>query len=362
MRILQKYLLRQFLRNLAICLTTSVLLFTIIDFFDRIDVIAGEETTIGAVIIYFLLKVPVTLHLMLPVSTLVATLLTVGLLSKNSEVTAIRASGIPLFSFAQPLLLTGMALSFVALGFSEVVVPYCSRKSHEIYNIDIRKKDQLGKYSQDNFWWRNGDTFYTTDAFDSRTNTLHSLTALKLDDSFRVIRRLDADKTTWIDANLGWMMLGVNDQHFSKVGELNQSRFKRLPLPIEQEPRFFYDLELDPESMGYFSFRRYMAKLKRDGIPINSYISDLRAKLSFPFVNFICVLVALPFALKSARQGGMALHFIAGVIIGFTYFFVHSLALALGRAELLDPTASAWAANLLLGFVGLILNWGAEAP
>jgi len=339
-----------------------VLLFTIIDFFDRIDKIVGEETTIGSALLYFALKIPITIQLMLPVSVLIATLGTVGLLAKNSEVTAIRAAGVTLFSFAKPILLAGFALSFIAFGFSEVVVPYCSRKSHEIYNIDIKKKDQKGRYSQDNFWWRSNDKFFTIDAFDSRTNTLHDLTALELNKSFEITRRIDANKANWIDNLLGWSMNSVVDLHFLPSGEVVREKYKRLPLPIEQEPRFFYDLELEPESMGYFAFRKYIDKLHGDGIPINSYLADLRSKISFPFVNFICVLVALPFALKNARGGDMSAHFLSGVVIGFAYYFVHSLAIALGRAELLGPTAAAWAANILLGFVGVILNWGAEAP
>jgi lipopolysaccharide export system permease protein len=362
MLIIHRYILRQFLRNLGICLTNAVLLFTVIDFFDRIDIIAGEDTSIGLTFLYFLLKVPTTIHLMLPVSTLVATLMTVGLLSKTSEITAVRAAGVPLVSLAHPLLIAGLALSFISLGFSEVIVPYCSRKSHEIYNIDIRKKHLKGLYSQGNVWWRSGDTFYTVSAFDSRSNSIIGLTSLQVNSNFDIIRRTDSAKANWLDSNLGWSMQEVKDLHFGQNQAISKNEYQSLPLPISQEPDFFYDRDLDVESMGYLSLKKYIKKLKGDGIPVQKYLSDLRAKLSFPFVNFICVLVSLPFALKSSRHGGMAVPFIAGVAIGLSYFFVHSLAIALGRAELLSPTLAAWTANLILGTVGLILNWGSEAP
>jgi len=204
--------------------------------------------------------------------------------------------------------------------------------------------------------------FFSIDAFDSRSNKIIGLTAFEFNDSFHVIRRTEASSASWIDSNLGWTMLNVSDHHFTPSEDMISEKFKRLPLPIEQPPRFFYDLELEPETMGFFSLRKYINKLRRDGISVNSYTADLRSKISFPFVNFITILIALPFALKTARSGGMALNFIAGITIGFSYYFVHSLSISLGRAELLDPTLSAWTANILLGFVGLILNWGAEAP
>jgi lipopolysaccharide export system permease protein len=362
MLIIHKYILRQFLRNIGICLTTAVLLFTVIDFFDRIDIIASEDASFGTAILYFLLKVPATIHLMLPVSTLVATLLTVGLLSRTSEIIAIRAAGIPLINFAQPILMAGLALSFISLGFSEVVVPYCSRKSHEIYNIDIRKKHLKGIYSQGNFWWRSGDALYTIAAFDSRNNSMLGLTSIHIDESFNISKRTDAKEAKWIDSNLGWSMKAVRELSFNKNEVASKEEFQSLPLAINQEPDFFYDREMDAESMGYLAFKKHIKKLKGEGIPVNPLMADLRAKLAFPFVNFICVLVSLPFALKSSRQGGMAIPFLAGVAIGLSYFFIHSLAVALGRAEMLNPTLAAWSANLLLGFVGLILNWGSEAP
>ncbi|MDZ4787146.1 MAG: LPS export ABC transporter permease LptG [bacterium] len=362
MKILNKYILNQFIKNLILTLTIGVLLFTVIDFFDRIDNIVEEDAPWLSVLVYFAYKIPITTHFMLPISILISTLFTIGILSKNSEITAMRASGLPLFRLARPLLFTGLALSFVSFGFSELVVPFCNRKSHEIYNIDIKKKNERGSYSQENFWWRNGEKFFSIDMFDSRSQTLLGLTSLEFGETFDINRRTDAKNVNWIDANLGWSMHGVSDIHFQSNGNIIREQFKTFPLPIAQEPRFFYDLELDPESMGYFAFRKYINKIKRDGIPIHSYLADLRSKLSFPFVNFICVLVALPFALKTARSSGIAMNFIAGAVIGFSYYFVHSLSVALGRAELLDPTTSAWAATLLLGFVGLILNWGAEAP
>lgn len=362
MLIIHRYILKQFIRNILICLATAVLLFTVIDFFDRIDIIASEDATIGTTILYFLLKVPTHIHLMLPVSTLVATLLTVGLLARSSEIIAIRAAGVPLINLAQPLLLAGLAISFISLGFSEVVVPYCARKSHDLYNIEIRKKHLKGGYSQGNFWWRSGDTLYTIAGFDSKTNKLMGVTSIEMDESFDIDHRIDAREARWLDSNLGWTMSDVRELYFDKNQVVNKLEFRSLPLPISQEPDFFYDRELEVEGMGYFALKKYIKKIKRDGIPINSYLADLRAKLSFPFVNFICVLVALPFALKSTRQGGMAVPFLAGVTIGLSYFFIHSLAIALGRAELLTPSIAAWTANMLLGFVGLILNWGAEAP
>ncbi|RIL00265.1 MAG: hypothetical protein DCC75_13965 [Proteobacteria bacterium] len=100
MKILHRYIFKILVRNLLLCLLTSVSLFLIFDFFDRIDNIMAEGASLLLTVQYFIYKVPMMLSHMLPVSMMVATILTFGILSKNSEVIAMRASGITLLWIA----------------------------------------------------------------------------------------------------------------------------------------------------------------------------------------------------------------------------------------------------------------------
>ena len=80
------------------------------------------------------------------------------------------------------------------------------------------------------------------------------------------------------------------------------------------------------------------------------YTVELYSKLSFPWVNLIMVLVAIPFSLQAPRGGrlfGVALAI--GIMAG--YLVVHYVALAFARADLLPPLLAAWTANII--FLGL---------
>ena len=362
MKIIRRYLLRTYLRNLSLCLAVSLLLFLLIDFFDRIDNIVSEDASALLTVQYFLFKTPSLLYLMLPLSVLASTMLTVGMLSKDSEITAMRACGVTIFWIARPLLLTGLAISFFALVLNETVIPAATRRAGEIYNIDIRKKDLRGGYSQHDFWWRTKDRFFSINTFDSRSNTLLGLSLFTVNEGFEAYERLDAERVKWIDENLGWSMHDVQELRFGPQDSLKKTIYQQLSLPITEKPEYFYAVDVDPERMNFRRLRKYIKKLSNDGISGASYRADLQAKLAFPFVNFIAVLIALPFALIPARSGNLGMSFSAGLAIGFAYFAVHSFSVSLGRAELLPPFAAAWTANFALGFVGIILNWGAEAP
>ncbi|MCB0321690.1 MAG: LptF/LptG family permease, partial [Bdellovibrionales bacterium] len=93
MRILHRYILMQQLRNLFLSCLMFTCLFLFVDFFDRIDNLMEGGASFGTTMTYFSLKIPFFFNLTLPISTLVATLFTFGLLTRNSELTAMRSTG-----------------------------------------------------------------------------------------------------------------------------------------------------------------------------------------------------------------------------------------------------------------------------
>lgn len=365
MKILQLYIFKQLIRNFLLSVVALCSLFLMFDFFDRIDNMVAAGASVGSIISYFFLKIPLTLTLMVPISMLVSTLLTFGLLSRSSEMTAIRAAGIPISWVAKPLVLTGICASLAVILINETLVPYSTRRVREIYNIDIKQKDKTGTYSQSDFWWRQGNRFYTADMFDSRTDSLVNLSYFDMSSTFSVIRRTDATRTAFVDSLTGWNMQSVVERRFSQEPnslDFEIRQYPSLPLPITQEPQEFYDVRADRASMSYREMRRFIKRQQASGIAVNSYYADLYEKLSFPFVCLLTTLVALPFALKPARTGSMAVSMLAGLVIGFTYYAVHYFSLALGRADLWPPLLAAWMANILMGFVAIVLNLGAESP
>ena len=362
MTILHRYITGQFLRTFGLCLAGFVFLFLVFDFMDRIDNILTEDVSVFTVLQYFLYKIPLTLTLMLPVACLVSTLLTFGLLSKNSEITAMRGAGVRVLWLAKPVLIAGGVISLLALLMNETLVPFSQQRVKEIYNIDIKQKDTRGSYSGSNLWWREGRDFYSVDFFDSRTKSFLGLVQLHLDKNFRLDQRIDASTVKFLNKELGWSMENGTEYGFRDETSPSQTHFSRLPLPISKRPTDLFDYSTDPETMSFSRIRKFIREQKANGLPVRRYLADMHEKISFPFINFVVILVSLPFSLKPARSGSMAGSFMAGMLLGFTYYVVHSFSVAMGRAEMYPPMLSAWMADILLCTMGIILNLGAESP
>jgi lipopolysaccharide export system permease protein len=114
--------------------------------------------------------------------------------------------------------------------------------------------------------------------------------------------------------------------------------------------------------MSFTTLRHFIEEQQANGLSVGSYYADLYAKFSFPFICLVMPIIVLPFSLKPARSGSMATSIVAALCIGFSYYVVHSFAIALGRAEIVPPLLAAWIANGLMGTIGMLLLNGSEQP
>ncbi len=361
MTILHRYITSLLLKNFAVGLITFVFLFLMVDFFDRIDNVLTENSSVWLVVQYFACKIPRILTLMLPVAMIFGTLFTFGLLSKSSELTAMRASGVTVFWLARPLVVLGVTLTGVSLFLNEVIVPYSERYQKEIYNIKIRQKDKKGTYNQSDFWWRNQNRFYAIDLFNSRSKSMHDLSEFVISDDWEATRRTDAKRVEWLAKGLGWTMKDVNSYYLSRE-KIESERLRSLPLPISENPEDFYEFNDEPATMSYRELENFIERQKHNGVATSQYLPDLYNKLAFPFVICVTGLLVLPFALLPARSGSMAVSSLLAIFTAFTYFAVDSFSISMGRAELLPPLLAAWSANIVMGIVAFVLNIGTEAP
>jgi len=362
MKILHKYLLRSLLINLGYSFFVFVFLFLLIDFFDRIDTLLFDGASFFLIVSYFILKIPQIITLITPIAMLSATLFTVGILSKNSELTAMRSSGLTIMWIIRPVLLTSLVLSVISLTLSQTLVPLSARRVNEIYNLDIRKKDKTGSYSRSNFWWREGNDFYSSKMFDSRNNTLSEVTILTLTPEMKVSSRVDTDSITFLSPRYGWIMNNVQEKIFKGKSQIPKERnHATLPIQLNKIPKDFYAVDPQPDTMSFSELQTFMAQQKSNGLSVSHYLADLYEKLSFPFITLVVTLVVASFSILPARSGSMAFPILLSIAFSFTYYAVHSFAIALGRAEVLDPLFSAWFANMLYGGIGIVLMMGAES-
>ncbi len=140
---------------------------------------------------------------------------------------------------------------------------------------------------------------------------------------------------------------------FDEGGSIQTTQFEELELSLSESWESLQNIERRSQEMSYTELRTYIKKIQSAGYDSTRYLVDLYAKLSYPFLNFIMILIGVPFALKTGRSGGVALSIGVSVMIGFAYGVTFYVFLSFGKSGVLSPFLAAWIPTLLFGLAGV---------
>jgi lipopolysaccharide export system permease protein len=181
---------------------------------------------------------------------------------------------------------------------------------------------------------------------------MKNLTLYFFDDAFKVTKKIDALKATWL--NEKWHLEDVMMQERKPDHQYYFSKFKFLDLDTLKSPTLFMKQVKDPEEMSYWQLKRYADQVKEQGYDNQSYLVDAYLKTATPFVSLILVLSGIPLALF-IQKGGTPLAVSIGIGICFLYIVTLGFFRSLGLSEVLPPGLSAWLGNLIFLFFGSYL-------
>ena len=353
MTILDRYILREFTKMFVLILISLAGLYLIVDFFERIRMFLSNHATVRQMASYFLLTLPMILSQMIPIAVLLGALLSFGLLSKNSEITAMKANGLSLYRISLPVILISLVICVATFLLSEFVTPYTNQQAKYVKLIEVQKRETLGSFKQNEIWYRGEKGIYNFSLFDPRTNTLKGIRIHFLDQGMRLSQRIDAKEAVWRDGE--WLFRELLVTTLNDDGVPSIKRIPSQVIPLSEEPADFTVVQKDTEEMGLLDLRKFTRKLAAEGHDATRYLTDMHGKIAFPLISVILAILGVSFSLKSERSGGVAQSIGMGIIIGFSYWIVFAFAISLGRAGTLPPVVAAWAANLLFGLAAVIM-------
>ena len=345
MKLIDKYILREFLRFFIITCVTFIALYLVIDFFEKSRMFLSNKATTVQMASYFLYSIPMIISLTLPAAILLSTLLTYSFLSKFSEITAMKANGISLYRIALPVLAVATIIAVFLFFFTELVTPASIQKTEYIVKVDVQKQKSLGFFKQNEIWYRAQNAIYNFKMFDVEKNILRGITINKLNPAFTLKMRIDAERAEWKNNQWVFFNLLVTTFNENNVPSLEWAKEKVIPIP--ERPDDFKIIQKDAEKMGYFELKRYVQKIQAEGYDVSRYLVDLHGKIAFPFVCLILVFIGMSFSVRSERSGGVMQSVALGIFIGFSYWIVHAFSMSLGRSGILPIFVAAWASNIL---------------
>jgi lipopolysaccharide export system permease protein len=351
--ILDRYLMRQFAAFMGLGLAVAAALFIVVDLFQTFDRYLRIKPPLLFILEHFLFRLPAALHDGLPVVMLVTTVFLFLSLARFHELTAMKAAGLSLYRVSAPILLFGVTVAVTALLFQELLLPRLRELGEEVDRVKIRGELPRHLRSRQRLWMRSSETrFFRVELMSPQTSDLYGVTALEIDKDFRLISRFDARHAHWTQA--GWELRDGAFREVQPNGNIDTESFTWVPLDLSEDIEQFTVIQKRGEDMSYWELREYIRKLQTAGFEVKTYLVDLYSKLSFPLVNLVMVLVAIPLSLQSPR-GGRIFGIAVAISIMACYLVVHYVALSFARADLLPPVAAAWTANVIFMGIGVAL-------
>jgi LPS export ABC transporter permease LptG len=346
--ILDRYVLRQFLKVLALVLLSVAALSIIIDFTDKAKDAREHGVAASTLLTYYRFYIFTVLNWTVPISILVSTLVTFALLSKNNEVTAIKSSGVSLYRLSLPVLAVAAVLSLLAYLNLDFVLPYSSQRLEAVKRT-IDGKPPLSAAEQQRVWYHGkGRYLINFYAYDRDAKRLSGVQVFELHPTeFRLSRRIFAKRAVW--NGHGWAFEDGWMRSFPDNGPSTYTVIKEpLALNYEETPEdFALEVRL-PDQMTFAQLRRYLTMLRESGYAADAMAVKLYEKTSWPALSLVMALIAMPFAFRMGKRG--ALYGIAiALVLGIVYWIVFALFVKFGEVGNLPPLLAAWAANILFG-------------
>jgi LPS export ABC transporter permease LptF/LPS export ABC transporter permease LptG len=352
-RLMDIYILRRFFFHFALLIAAFIFLFETFTFFELLDDIARHRVPFLIVVDYFRYLTPYLVYNLAPLAALVAVLVTLGVMSKNNEIVACKASGISLYRLAVPLLFAGLALAASMIVLDETYLPYANQRQDALRNQIKGRPAQT--YAHPQRWiFGNDEKIYNYDLFDPAQNLFGGLSVVELDPAtFQMRRRIFAARARWSESQKVWVLEGGWVRDFADGTITRYERFPVTSLPELSEPPSYFNREVRQASqMSWGALRRYIEELRKAGFDVANLTVQWHVKLAFPLIAPVSMLLAIPFALLVGTRGavgGVAL----GVAIGIVYWTAARLLEAMGGVGQLPPFLAAWSTDITFFFLGL---------
>ena len=372
--ILDEYVMGSFLRNFALVLVSLIILFIIFTFFELIGDMLRYRTPLIVVGDYLLNLVPFILNSVLPLVSLVAVLITFGALNRNSELTAMKATGISLYRVVAPVVLLAAILSVGLFAFDETYLPAANRRQEALLS-EIKGKPAQTFLRPDRKWMSgqtgssaSGSTtapegnqaeptrIFYYQFFDPGNNVFANVTVFEFQPgTFNLTRRIFAQSARWDDKLNGWVFEDGWQRTFKGESIASYQPFTVSTFPeIRETPGYFKKEVRQSQEMSYNELSGYINDLRQSGFDTMRLRVQLNRKLAYPLMTLVLAILAIPFSLYAGKRGGIAG---VGTAIGvaIVYWVIAAIFENLGDVNSLPAVLAAWSPDLLFFIAGSYL-------
>lgn len=350
-RALDRYVFTEFWKIFVTTALGFPILVNIIDLTDNLDKYLGQNLSAGRIALSYVYWIPDSMFMVLPAAVLFATVFAIGAMTRHSEITAAKASGISFYRFIAPIFVGAILATVLGLGLGELA-PLTNKK-----RLDILQANKVNATADRyNF------------AYAADRGRVYKIGALHL--VGQNIEAMEIERKGNGPDYPSYVLTSSSAQYRNGKGWLLKKGAMHLLTDSTQNLTFSFDSLIDrhfseapkqltlaqkaPTDMGFRELGRFITSMERSGAEVNELRVERMLKIAIPFTSIVILLFGAPLA-TSTQRGGAAYGIGVSLATTIVFLMLIQLTKGIGGNGMIQPDLAAWLPSIIFGVVGLIL-------
>lgn len=352
MKLLDRYLMAQFAKNLALVICSLVAIYLLVDFFERVDNFLESQKTIGLAVKYLLLKLPFMYLQLIPVCILLAGIITLGVLNQHFEFMALMAGGISVLRIIRPLLVAAALFTLLTVAIGQWVLPATSAATNRIWYEEVNRQIPKGIIRDGRTYFRGTEGIFSFIRPNPLKNEFRNFSFASYDVEHGLTTLLTAESATW--ENGTWQFTNGQQKDRTDNGGFSVTLFKTLSREFSEQPEEFFVPPYKIEELSYTTLLRQALDTK---ISNHESLMEFHRRFSYILLGIPLLLLGIPVLLSVHKNRGRDLALAIPVSCGmaFAAWGAWSASQSLAKTATLPPGVASWSIHVLTIALGCFL-------
>lgn len=346
MKILDRYIAGVVVTGTGIALLLILGFDVFFSIINQMDDVGKGAYTVGKMLQYVLLTMPRSLYELFPTVTLVGSLMGMGFLAANGELTAMRAAGMSVWRIVRSVVQAGAAMLVLVVLLGEFVAPAAEQVGQSMRASAI--STGISVMGGNGLWIRDEDRFIHVHRIINERQ-LADLTILEFDENLRMRSATRAASATFQQNH--WELQQVRKSSFA-ASSVIATESQTAVLKSVLTPELISIIMLKPQNMSVKNIRQYVDYLEENGLDSLPYRYAFWGRFVTPASAIIMLIISVPFVFSGLRSVTAGQRVFIGMLTGIGFYLLNQIASQMGQVYNLNPLL----ASLTPGLVFLVLG------
>lgn len=351
MRTIDRYVARNIIASTGSVLLTLLAIFSFFALIDALEDVGRGSFSIVHAFVFVGVSAPSLAYELFPMAALIGSLLGLGTMMRNGEITVVRCAGVSKLRVVVSVMKAGLLFVAFAVFVGEVLAPPAEAFARQYRSLAI--SDRIALKTQNGFWARDANSYINIREI-LPGDRIKDIFIYEFDENSELRTSTHARQARYVDGQ--WTLERIAQTIISDTG-IEKREVERAAWDSLLRPDLIAMVAIQPDSLSIWTLVKYIRFLKNNGQSAERYEHALWVKITYPFATGVMVFLAIPMVLRASRSVTIGQRVLVGGLIGLGFHLLNQAAGHLGIVYEVAPMISAGGPALAMCLIGLFMLW-----